>query len=153
MRKRKTKSKNIHSQIRKLLPGFRLEFDMEDPIGDHNKPLKTKVYHRNPVMQVKIAQDHFWHVLCRLLNIHPCKWKITITMAFKKDGKIEMKAREIVGVSTLPKLDDIYQSTIENMFEDAQKKNYLDQYERTYVRQEIINGLNIEEKDFEQKLA
>jgi hypothetical protein len=69
-------------------------------------------------------------------------------MDFEKDGKVETKSREIVGIAALPDLDEVYQDTLEAMFDDAVSKRYIDQYVITRVIQEVLSGEVIKDCDF-----
>jgi hypothetical protein len=71
-------------------------------------------------------------------------------MDFEKGGKIETKSREIVGIAALPDLDEVYQDTLEAMFDDAVTKRYIDQYVITRIHQEILSGDVIKDCDFSE---
>ena len=146
-KQRKAKSSNIGKAIDRALPGFWMRFVLEDPLGDHDKP-NVKVGHSNYVIQIKLANDSYWESMRQVLHHRPLKWKMEIKMEFKKNGKSDFKARELVGIGRLPELDDHYQQTIEDMFQDATDKNYLDQYVETTVFQEVISGRIISDDDF-----
>lgn len=147
-KKRKAGRSSLINSIEKILPGFWMRFSLKDPIGDHDKPLGVRVGHSNPVIMLKLKNDHYWEQMRQVIHHRPMKWRMEITMEFKQGEKSEFKARELVGVGKLPELDDHYQSTIEEMFEDAVSKNYIDQYVETSVVQEVISGRSIKDEDF-----
>jgi hypothetical protein len=151
-KQRKSKKYNHRSAmdktIQKSLKGFWIRFTLFDPLGDHDKPCKVQVGSSNPVVQLRLKNDSFWECMRHVLDQKRLKWKISIRMEFTKDGKTEYKEREIVGVGRLPDMDDGYQGTIEDMFAEAEEKNYLDRYVQTDVCQEVLSGQEIKECDF-----
>lgn len=188
--------------LKRNLKGFYLTWASEDPLGDYYEPLKVKVGHNNPITSLRIVDDRYWRCFSAVADVTRVKWRITINMEFRKDGKTEIKPREIIAVGTLkPKVDEeatyknlikhgfkgerlakaftilrlnpaqwnddsklfvelilsnnnlglddlvvteesvdeYFQATIEDMFKDAQEKNYFDQYQRCHILQEIIS--------------
>lgn len=147
-KKKNRKPNNLNRQINKVIPGFWIRFSMADPIGDHDKPQNVRVGHKNPVIGFKLKDDGYWDAMRQILHHKPFKWRMEISMEFYKDSKTEFKTRELVGVGKLPNLDEHYLQVIEDMFQDATDKNYIDQYIETHVTQEVISGFTINNDDF-----
>lgn len=147
--KRYSKQSALDKVVNRSLKGFWMRFDMVDPLGDHDKPINVQVGSTNPVVQLRLTTGPFWSAMRQVLHHKKLKWRIQIEMEFKrKDGSSEMKPRELVAYGALPNLDDEYQSVVEDMFRDAEEKNYLDKYVRTYIVQEVLSGQEIKDEDF-----
>lgn len=151
-KQRKSKKYNhrsaIDKGIQKSLRGFWIRFTLIDPLGDHDKPCQVQVGSTNPVVHLRLKNDAFWDCMRHVLDQKRLKWKISVRMEFTKGGKTEYKEREIVGVGRLPELDEDYQSTIEDMFAEAEEKNYMKNYVQTAFCQEILSGQEIKDCDF-----
>jgi len=147
--KRYSKKSAIDKVIQKSIKGFWLRFSLEDPLGEHDMTTKVQVGSTNPVVQLRLMNDHFWDCLRQVLHHKPVKWRIEVRMEFtRKDGGIEYKAQEMVAYGRLPELDEHYQGMVEDLFADAEAKSYLDRYVKTYVSQEVLSGQVIQDEDF-----
>jgi hypothetical protein len=151
MAKRKKKysqRSSMDKSLDKSLKGFWIRFELEDPLGSHGEPCQVQVGSNNPVVRLRLRNDAFWSAMRKVLHVRRLKWRISLEMDFVKDGKTDTKFRDIVGVSALPDLDDVYQDTLVEMFKDATDKNYIDDYRITRVSQEVLSGQEIKDCDF-----
>jgi hypothetical protein len=151
MAKRKKKysqRSSMDKSLDKSLKGFWIRFELEDPLGSHGEPCQVQVGSNNPVVRLRLRNDEFWSAMRKVLHVRRLKWKISIEQDFIKDGKTVTKCRDIVGVSALPDLDDVYQNTLVDMFKDATDKNYIADYRITRVVQTVLSGQEINDCDF-----
>ncbi len=148
VRKKYNAKSSLDKTIDKSLRGYWMRFELDDPLGKHGEPCRVQIGSTNPVVQLRLGHESFWQCMRQVLHVRRLKWKIEIEMDFEKFGKIDTKCREIVGVSALPNLDDVYQDTLVEMFKDATDKNYIDDYRITRVSQEVLSGQEIKDCDF-----
>lgn len=148
-RKRITKHGQRSKAINRSLRGLWMEFSVVDPLAEPNEKVTAKVGSKNPVTNAKLNSGHFWNAMCQVLDNKRLKWRMQIKMEFmRKDGGREFKAHELVAFAALPELEEHYTKVIEDMFSDAQQKNYLDRYVTTHISQEVLDGYEIKESDF-----
>lgn len=150
-RKNKSRVSQAHKAVERATRGFWMKFDLVDPLADRNQLVNAKVGSRNPVIAVQLNNERFWRLLTGVIDIKKLKWRMEIKMEFtRKDGGSEFKAFEMVAFAALPELNDVYEETIEAMFKEAQDKNYINRYVRTYVTQEVLGGHEIRDEDFSE---
>lgn len=148
-RKKYSQRSSLDKSLNRTLKGFFMRWNSDDPLGDHDKPTKVSIGHLNPVMNIRLTNDQFWQHLRNVLHVRRLKWRMEIRMEFTtKAGVPEFKRYEIIGVDSLPNLDEKYQETVETMLTDAVEKNYIDRYVTTHVLQEVLSGDVIKEGDF-----
>lgn len=143
MAKKKKNLKRLHRSTEKSCKGFWIRWSDVDPLANIDSPTKVQVGSTNPVVHLRLKNDQFWHDLRFILDGKRFRWLITIEMDFEKGSDIEVKPREIEGVARLPDLTDIYEETLESMFQDAVDKNYIDKYVTTRIHQQVLSGQSI----------
>lgn len=145
-KKPRGKKSNIKSAMR-LLKGTIMKWSVDDPLGDDDEILNSKIDHANP--HAKLMLKEISQIMQGVVTQMYLKWKITLEIEFVDQyGKKYFRGADLVLWGRLNEMDDHYQKTVEEIFTVAN----MDQYVTTHLRAEILGNSPIKESDFENKL-